>query len=146
MARSDSHGRDWPTAGPASASAFLRDDLGAVTVEFTVLVPLFVLLLVFFADSSVVYLTHSGMYADARDLARRMSVEELTTAEQVRSYAADHLFLGNRSYTIEPAFGADMAVTISIPLTEAAIFGTFLQPLVGRQLSASATVRREPIL
>ena len=56
---------------------FLRDSKGAVTTEFTVLVPFFVMLLVFFADASVIYLTHSEMFNTARDIARRMSTDQI---------------------------------------------------------------------
>ncbi len=133
----------YPAALPALR--LLRDDAGAVTVEFTVLVPFFVLLLVFFADASIVYLTHSEMYANARDIARKMSVDEFTTPAEVQTYASDHLFLGDRTYVVEPSFGANMTVTIAVPVAEAAISGVFFTPILGRQLTASATVRREPL-
>ena len=41
--------------------ALLSDETGAVTIEFTTLVPAFILLLVFFVDASTVYLTRSEM-------------------------------------------------------------------------------------
>jgi Flp pilus assembly pilin Flp len=127
-----------------SFNDFVRDDTGAVTIEFTVLVPLFVLLMVLFVDVSVIYLTNSEMISNARDISRQMSVLELTTADQVRDYAAAHLFLGNREYQVEPAFGADMTVTISLPVAQAAIFGFFMTEIIGDHLFASATTRREP--
>lgn len=128
------------------ASRFLRDQKGAVTVEFTVLVPFFVLLLVFFADAAVIYLSHSEMYNFARDAARRMSTGQFETREEVRQYAAQHLFLGERTYTIDPEFGAENRVTIGIFLGEAAIFGVWFEPILGDVLLATAVVRNEPQL
>lgn len=124
---------------------FLRDDKGAVTIEFTILVPAFILMLVLFADASIIYQTHSESFNVARDIARRMSTEQLTTPEEVRNYAAEHLFLGQRTYDVDPDFGGEMRVTIIIGLDDATIFGVFFRPILGRELVASATMRREPM-
>ena len=123
----------------------LRDEKGAVTIEFVLWVPIFVGLLVFVTDASIIYLTHSEMWNVARDTSRRMSTEEITTAAEVRDYAAAHLFLGEREYVINPTFGGDMNVTISIGLDGAAIFGFFFKDIIGRSLVASVTTRREPL-
>lgn len=125
---------------------FLCDQKGAVTIEFTVLVPFFVMLLVFFADASVIYLTHSEMFNFARDAARRMSTGELKTRSEVRQFAAEHLFLGERTYTIDPQFGGVNRVTIAIYVGEAAIFGAWFEPVLGQVLVASAEVQSEPHL
>lgn len=122
---------------------FLTDSKGAVTIEFTVLVPAFVFVLILFADTSIVYLTHSEMYNAARDIARRMATHELSTPDAVRNYAAQHLFLGERQYTVNPDFGGVMAVSISVPVSQAVFFGAFFEPILGRALVASASVRSE---
>lgn len=126
---------------------FLGDEQGAVTIEFVTLVPMFVLLLMFFTDASILYLTHSDMFNTARDIARRMSTEQITTVEEARDYAMESLQLYNRVYvlTTDPSL-ADMTVTISVGVRDAAIFGAFLAPVLGRTLSASATMRREPLM
>lgn len=124
-------------------SRFIRDQKGAVTVEFTVLVPFFVLLLVFFADASVIYLTHSEMYKVARDAARRVSTRELTNTDEVREFAAQYLFLGNRTYTVRAAFGQQSIVSIEVPISEAAIFGLWFKPVLGGTLDARAIMSRE---
>lgn len=125
---------------------FIRDEKGAVTIEFTVLVPFFVMLLVFFADASVIYLTHSEMFKTARDISRRMSTGQFTTVAQVTDYAAEHLFLGQRTYTIDPDFvSGEMKVSIGIPLGQAAIFGVWFEPIIGDALIATARMRREPL-
>lgn len=125
--------------------AVMADDDGAVTLEFTTLVPFFILLLVLLADASLIYLTHSEMYNAARDIARRMSTEEIRTEDEVMNYAAAQLHLGKRTYRVSADFGGDMSVTISVPLRDAAFTGYFFAPAVGRHLVASATVRREPL-
>jgi Flp pilus assembly protein TadG len=101
----------------------------------------------FFTDASILYLTHSDMFNAARDIARRMSTEQITTVEEARDYAAESLQLYNRVYvlTTDPSL-ANMTVTISVGVRDAAIFGAFLAPVLGRTLSASATMRREPLM
>ncbi len=129
-----------------SGFAFLRDETGAVTIEFVLWVPIFVGLLVFVTDASIIYLTHSEMWSVARDTTRRMTTGEITTAAQARDYAAAHLFLGSRSYVIDPdVLSADRNVTIAIGLDGAAIFGFFFKPILGKTLVASVTMRKEPL-
>ena len=127
--------------------AFLRDEKGAVTIEFVLWVPIFVGLLVFVTDASIIYLTHSEMWSVARDTARRMSTGEITNRAQARDYAAAHLFLGSRTYVIDPSDPVlpDMNITIAIGLDDAAIFGFFFKSILGRSLVASVTMRKEPL-
>lgn len=124
--------------------ALLGDDRGAVTVEFTVLVPFFVLLLVFFADATVLYLTHSEMFNAARETSRRMATGQIRTQDEAMDYVADKLFLGQRDYYVGTDFNGDKTVTISVDLLDAAIFGIWFQPLLGQALVATATVGEEP--
>ena len=127
-------------------SRFLADQKGAVTIEFTTLVPFFIFLLVFFVDASIIYMTHSEMFSVARDSVRRMSTGELETPEEVRDYAAQHLMLGDRRYVIDPSFGGNMNVTLVVSVSDAAIFGMFFRPILGRSLVATADTRMEPPL
>ncbi len=128
-----------------SVFTFLRDEKGAVTIEFVLWVPIFVGLLVLVTDASIIYLTHSEMWNVARDTTRRMTTEQITTKAEARDYAAAHLFLGARTYVIDPDFGGDMNVTIAIGLDDAAIFGFFFKSILGQSLVASVTMRREPL-
>jgi hypothetical protein len=128
-----------------SVFAFLRDEKN-VTTEFVLWVPIFAGLLVFVTDASIIYLTHSEMWSVAWDTTRRMKTGEITTTAEARDYAAAHLFLGNRTYVIDPDFSsADLNVTIAIGLDDTAIFGFFFQPMLGRSLVASVAMRREPL-
>jgi Flp pilus assembly protein TadG len=124
---------------------FLGDEKGAVTIEFVLWVPIFVGLLVFVTDASIIYLTHSEMWNVARDTTRRMTTEQITSTAEARDYAAAHLFLGNRTYVIDSYFGGEMNVTIAIGLDGAAVFGFFFEPILGESLVASVTMRREPL-
>ncbi len=130
-----------------SVFAFLGDETGVVTIEFVLWVPIFVGLLVFVSDASIIYLTHSEMWNVARDTARRMTTGQITSRAEARDYAAAHLFLGNRTYVIDstdPAM-AEMNVTIVIGLDDATIFGFFFKPILGRTRVASVTMRKEPL-
>ncbi len=127
----------------SSVFAFLGDEKGAVTIEFVLWVPIFVGLLVFVTDASIIYLTHSEMWSVARDTVRRMTTGEITSDAEVVEHASAHLFLGNRTYVIDPDFGSDMNVTIVIGLDGAAIFGFFFKPILGQSLVASVTMRKE---
>ena len=128
----------------AGLAAFLRDDRGAISVEFTVLVPFFVLLLVFFADATVIYLTHSEMFNTARELSRRMATGQIQTQAQAEAYVADKLLLGQRTYYVWTDFHNDKSVAVVIDVVDAAIFGHWFRPLLGRELVATATVGEEP--
>jgi len=130
-----------------SVFAFLGDEKGAVTIEFVLWVPIFIGLFVFVTGASIIYLTHSEMWSVARDTTRRMTTGEITTRDEARDYAAAHLFLGSRTYVIDPTDSAlvDMNIAIAIGLDDAAIFGFFFKPILGRSLVASVAMRREPL-
>lgn len=129
-----------------SLSRFLGDQTGAVTIEFTTLVPFFVFLMVFFADAATIYLTHSEMYQAARDVSRRMATGELETEQDVQNYVATHLQLGQRTYTIDPDWGNNTRLIIALPIGQAAIFGYWFQPILGQILVADVVTSREPRL
>lgn len=125
---------------------FLGDEKGAVTTEFVVLVPFFVFLMIFFADTTVIYFTHSEMFNTARDISRRMSTGQIETEDQALAYASQRLYLGNRLYTVDVDFAsADMPVSIGMPVGQAAIFGVWFEPIIGEALIATARTRREPM-
>ena len=126
-----------------SFDRFIKDSKGAVTIEFTVLVPAFVFIMVLFVDTSIIYLTHTEMYNASRDIARRMSTHQLQTVSEVQDYAATHLFLGTRQYHVDPKFGGVMSVTIAIGIGEAVFFGAFFEPILGKALVTTASVSSE---
>lgn len=127
-----------------SAVRFLHEETGAVTIEFTTLVVPFILMMVFFVDASIMYFTHSEMYNVARDIARRMATGEIQNDDEALQYATRHLFLGQRTYTLDSDF-RESAVTIAVSVSDAAVFGTWFRPILGRTLIARAAMGPEPL-
>jgi len=123
---------------------FLADDRGAASIEFTALVPFFLALMIFFVDASTLYLTHSEMYSAARDTSRKMAVESIVTPDAAKAFADNRLHLGDRTYQVDVRFGGDMIVTITVPVRDAVIFGALMTPIIGREISATVSTRREP--
>ena len=123
---------------------FWRDEKGAVTVEFVVIVPFFIFVMIFFADAATIYLTHTEMYNVARDAARRMATGELRTEDEVVAYASQKLLLGGRTYDVYTGFDKTRFVAVAVPVPQAAIFGFFFRHLLGESLIASAGVVQEP--
>lgn len=126
--------------------AFIRCERGGPTIEFTALFPFFMFLLIFFVDAAVIYLTQSQMHNTARDIVRRMSTGQLTTVDQVRDYAETRLHLGGREYELQVDFSTERMVVISVPLANAAIFGTFFQPVLGNTVIVTSRLRGEPLV
>ncbi len=108
--------------------------------------PFFVFLMMFFADASLVYFTHSDMYNAARDTARRMATGQLSTQEEVFDYLGSQLHLATDDVYVDPQFGTEMTVTIAVGFDKAMIFGTFFQAILGETLAATSTVQREPTI
>lgn len=123
---------------------FLREEQGAVTIEFTVFVPLFIFLFLFMTDAAVIYFTYSQMYNVARDLARKMSIGQITTQAQAQQYAAENLLLGQRTYTIDPKLCCN-SVTIWVSVSDAAVFGSWFKPILGKAIYAHAEMGAEPV-
>jgi len=143
--RLDNARRNFATHWISRTLKFTHDERGAVSIEFTMLVPFFVMFLVFFADATVIYLTDTEMFNVAREISRRASTGELQDLSQAEAYANDKLFLGSRTYYLDVDFAGDEnAVTLSIPVYDAAVFGFFFQPILGRMLVATATTSEEP--
>ncbi len=56
------------------------------------------------------------------------------------------LFLGSRTYVIDPEFrSADMNIKIAIGLGDAAVFGFFFKPILGQSLVVDVVMRKEPL-
>lgn len=144
MAHEQAHRRPPHRPLRAAARRLLADEKGAVTIEFTALVPFFVLLLVFFADAAIIYLTHTEMFNAARDISRRTATGELANQDDVQAYAESHLFLGTRDYFVGVDLQNDKTVAVVVSLDQATIFGILFQPILGKELIATATAPEEP--
>ncbi len=127
--------------------AFISDDRAMATIEFVLLVPLYVVILLAVTDASVLYLTHTEMRNAARDSARRISVGAMAAAD-VPDRASKKLLLGKRTYTVAASDAGPVIVEISVGVGDASIFG-FFGPVLGRQLTARVVMMKErepPIL
>lgn len=123
---------------------FLSDQRGVVTIEFTTLVVPFILMMVFFVDASMIYFTHTEMFNVARDVARRMSTDEIKNDSEALEYAKERLLLGDRTYYFDSDFNTD-TVTIAVSVGDAAVFGAWFRPILGRALVARSTMGHEPL-
>lgn len=128
-----------------TASAFLRDERGSATIEFVLWVPVFVILLVATTDATILYLHHTEMWNVSRDVARRVAVGDLSE-NQAAAVVQDELFLYSNAYTVATSDPTELNVQIMIQtqISDASVFG-FFEPVLGRYLTASVTMRREPI-
>lgn len=134
-----------PNVNPLSVSQFLRDEQGSATIEFVLWVPVFVVLLVATIDATVLYLHHTEMWNVSRDVARRVAVGDMTE-DQVAQVVQDELFLYADSYWVATSQPTDLDVKIAIQtsIADASVFG-FFKPVLGENLVALVTMRREPI-
>lgn len=57
----------------SAISRFAKDESAAVTIEFVLWVPVFVLILAITVDASVLFLTQANLWSIARDTTRQMS-------------------------------------------------------------------------
>ena len=127
------------------ASRFLRDERGSATIEFVLWVPVFVVLLVATTDATILYLHHTEMWNVSRDVARRVSVGDISEADAA-NVIQDELFLYSSAYTVATSQPTDLDVVIAIQtsIADASVFG-FFKPVLGRELSARVVMRREPV-
>ncbi|HEY5700758.1 MAG TPA: TadE/TadG family type IV pilus assembly protein [Thermohalobaculum sp.] len=123
-------------------SRFLRDERGTATMEFVVWFVPFMILLAMTVDASMLYLTHTEMWNVSRDIARRLSIGDMTEAEAV-DYAREELFLYNNAYTMATDVSADVTVIIGTSFEDASLFGIFGKVIDG-DLVARVVMRREP--
>ena len=128
-----------------SLRGFLRDDRGTATIEFVLWVPVVVFVLLAVVDATVLYLHHTEMWNVSRDVARRISVGEITESEAVDAIK-ESLFLYSDSYYVQTSNpkNLDVHIYIQTPVSEASVFGIF-QPVLGNQIEAYVRTRREPI-
>ena len=115
---------------------------GTITIEFTLMLPVFIVLLILTVNVASLFLTENDMYNVARDTVRRMSTRELKTAAAAQSYAQSRLYMQSNVYTITPTVGPDMTITITTPIAGAAVYA--IPPFNSGNLTATARMRREP--
>lgn len=119
-----------------------RDDQGLIAVEFVVWLPVFLTVLGFIVDITMILLIQHDMLHVARDAARRLSTGDLDAAT-VTAFVNNALLFADRPYAVTPLIsGNDAQLTISLPLNQADVFG-LMRPFVSGDLATSMTMRLE---
>jgi TadE-like protein len=121
----------------------IGDDVGAAAVELAFVLPVALLLLMGVIQFGALLFLQNTMVNVANDVARRVSIGELTTTAG-ETLAEDRLSGWNATFSVsvtEPT-ADDIQVDISVPLADAAIvdFGGLLDT---GDLTAQAIVRKE---
>jgi Flp pilus assembly protein TadG len=126
-------------------SGFGRDETGAVTVEFVLWLPLFIIILFLIVEVSLLFLTQSSMWNVARDTARRIATHEFDESAAV-SHATDAMTFGGHAYGISAdAAGPDVSVTITTSVGDVLLFAySPMAAFAGSTLTAQVTLREEP--
>lgn len=121
---------------------FLRDQRGAVTIEFVTIFPAFVIVMLMFTDASVLFLTYTELFNVSRDTARRVAVGALHV-DDVPAYVRERAMLGARTYTVGSYSGSVVIVELSVNIGDASVFG-FFKPVLGRTMAVHVESLREP--
>ncbi len=104
---------------------YLRDRGGASAVEFALVAPLLIGLLLGIIQYGSLFLVQTRMTDTARDTARRLAVGDLTSESDAEDYARARLADWSATFTataVLPAAGdRDVSVTITVPMAEAAL-------------------------
>lgn len=128
---------------------FLNDENGAVTVEFVLWVPVFLMLIAAAVDLSTLFMNQSNLWHVTRDAARIVSRHGMTPAE-AETYLKNNGTIS--SFIADPANDVDVSldssnlyVTASVDatLTELDVFG-FFNFTPNFVINASVTLAMEP--
>jgi Flp pilus assembly protein TadG len=125
----------------------IRDDRGAVTIEFVLWIPIMVALLVTAIDATTLYVTQTEMWNVARDTARRMVTGRVLTEADAEAYAQSAIKLREAPYQVDAVYDKNVAVqvTISLAFEDMSIVG-YGSPLTifGNTLVARVAMRPDP--
>jgi hypothetical protein len=85
------------------------------------------------------------MWNISRDVARRVAVGDISESDAV-DVIQDELFLYSSAYTVATSnpTSLDVQIVIQTNVADASVFGVF-GAVLGRHLTASVIMRREPI-
>ncbi len=149
----------WYLKLQAFVMSLLRDKDGANAVEFAIVAPVLLLIVLGIIQFGVILFTYNNMVQAAREAARTLAVQE-TTAAEAEQIALNQIGFSGLSYTItacEPVVvtpphgpacappldpASDVSVTITVPLSEATIVD-ILRLFTTGDLEATVTMRKE---
>jgi Flp pilus assembly pilin Flp len=106
-------------------AAWRRDERGASAVEFALVLPLLLALLLGIIQYGSLFLIQSRMNDTARDTARRLAVGDLPSESDAERFAREQLADWPATFvvkaTLPKAPDRDVIVTITVPATDAAM-------------------------
>ncbi|MDO8881502.1 TadE/TadG family type IV pilus assembly protein [Pseudotabrizicola sp.] len=121
-----------------------RDERGSATVEFVMMVPVFMALMLLIADASMLYSKQAMLMDISRDTARIVSRYALT-AEEAQTHAAKAAGTSASPATAHVSItDGFVTVTVATDAATAAPFG-FIKFAISDKISATATVVMEPV-
>jgi len=125
-------------------NAFLPSERGSMSIEYVIMVPLFVAMISGAVDLSRVFIDQSNFYSAARDTARVVARHAMDE-DAAEAYAAVRVAQITNATTLTDVTidSTSVTVTISAPVTALAKF-QFLSFLNSVTLSASVTQALEP--
>ena len=101
---------------------FSKDESGAVTVEFVLWVPVFVLIMIVTVDASILLTSQANLWSIARDTSRLMAVG-LYSDGDAENYALSRMPSWGANATINASRTANVAtVNLSVPMASIAPF------------------------
>ena len=125
-------------------SRFVKDETGAVTVEFVLWVPVFVLILAITVDASVLFLTQSNLWSIARDTTRIMATGRLLDGTAAADYARGRMSTWGADAEINKIIDLDeVTLTIRIPIADVSPFN-IVGAFTSGDISVALTQHREP--
>src|SRR5262245_65413997 len=119
------HFRRFPTAAFRRSLVWWRDERGVSAVEFALVVPVLVAMLLGIIQYGSIFLVQMRMNDTARDTVRRLAVGELGSESGAEEYARQQLSdwpaLFHVVADLPKPPNRDVAVIITVPMTDAAI-------------------------
>jgi Flp pilus assembly protein TadG len=110
---------------PATLVALWQDERGASAVEFALVLPVLVMLLLGVIQYGSLFLVQTRMNDAARDTARRLAVGDLKTEAEAEAHARAMLADWSDAFTAVAALPRppdhDVIVTITVPMQQAAL-------------------------
>lgn len=130
---------------PASCRRFLTAEDGNASVEFTVLLPVFMGLVVFAADTATIFTRQSNMWSVSQQTARIVSRHGLD-AEAAQAFAADLLRQGDYTPDVTVEVDDDTQIVTVVVVAESAKLAPFgiLSRALDDQVSVSVSQALEP--
>jgi Flp pilus assembly pilin Flp len=125
MAQGRRHFRQLPAAAFRRGLGWCRDERGVSAVEFAMVAPVLIALLLGIIQYGSIFLVQMRMNDTARDTARRLSVGDLRTPSEGEAFARAQLADWPAAFDVVAAMPTppdrDIAVTITVPMSDAAI-------------------------